>query len=865
MVVVCLNEPYNKPILLFKSEKMRKSFAIIVAVAFFICCFRPVKILAQAGSLDLSFNPCDIVSWGDEGVAGNVRSIAIQNNGGIIIGGEFSKYSGSWANCYDRIDSVGNEDNSWANSMGTDENKIYSIAINKKGDVFLAGKFKALYGYIWHISRVPADPYDATFFPGAEPDDIVRSMSIQSDDKIIIGGDFKMYKTWSRNHLARVNTDGTLDLSFLVGVGADNIVYSTSLQSDGKIIIGGSFTSYQGTARNGIARINTDGSLDTTFAPGVGLSGTAYSTAIQSDGKLVVGGSFTSFNGTPANGIVRLNTDGSLDTSFNPGTGLTGPVYATTIQSDGKIIIGGNFTSYNGTPRRSIVRINTSGAVDTSFDPGTGVNGYDSSVYSIAVQNNGKVIIGGAFTSYNNTSRNSLVRVNANGTLDGYFNPIVNVSGGIGVTAIQNDGKIIVSGRFQITKDSIIRGGLARIYVNGTLDTSFDSGTGVGSGFISSANIQSDGKIVLGGFYSFYNGTKRSHIARIHADGSLDTTFNPGTGADSPIYSTAIQSDGKIIIAGGFTSYNGTAINCIARINTNGTLDASFNPAIATGSFVRSIAIQSNGEIIAAAYLSSSGMGNRDHLIRIKTDGTIDTSFDPGNGTNGDVNTINFQNDGKIIIGGHFHVNEDTISRSNLVRINPDGTVDASFNAGEGADIYIYTVSIQKDGKIIAAGLFTSFNGKAANRIVRCNTDGSLDTYFDIGVGADNMINSTAIQSDGKIIIGGNFTSYNNIGRSRLARIYGDNVTVGIDKIVKGNPLLVYPNPTSDNITLELPEFNNEKVRYQLFEIQGKSLDSKIITAKQTRVNMSDLPPAMYFIIVTEDNKAPKQFKIVKR
>ncbi len=234
-------------------------------------------------------------------------------------------------------------------------------------------------------------------------------MSIQSDGKIIIGGLFTSYNGTGRNYIARLNADGSLDATFNPGTGASNNVSTMSIQSDGKIIIGGDFNSYNGTGINRIARLNADGSLDATFNPGTGANGTVLTSSVQPDGKIIIGGDFTFYNGTGRNRIARLNADGSLDATFNPGTGANSYVYTTSIQSDGKIIIGGNFTSYNGTARYRISRMNADGSLDATFNPGTGANNF---VLTTSIQSDGKIIIGGYFTSYNGTGRNRIARLN---------------------------------------------------------------------------------------------------------------------------------------------------------------------------------------------------------------------------------------------------------------------------------------------------------------------------------------------------------------------------------------------------------------------------------------------------------------------
>lgn len=355
--------------------------------------------------------------------------------------------------------------------------------------------------------------------------------------------------------------DGNIDNTFNIGTGANTFVQTTSIQSDGKIMIGGVFTSYNGTSINRIARLNTDGSLDTSFNPGTGANGTINDLTIQSDGKIIITGQFSSYNGTVRNRIARLNTDGTLDTSFNSGTGGDNQIRSSSIQSDGKIIINGQFTSYNGNTRNRIARLNNDGTLDATFDPGIGANDY---VATNSVQSDGKIVIGGHFTSYNGIGINKIARLNTDGTLDATFNPGIGIDNYVYSTSIQYDGKIIIGGTFTLFNgDTINR--IARLNTDGTLDITFNPGTGANHS-IETSSIQSDGKIIIGGFFTSYNQTPRNRIARLNSDGTLDTSFNPGTGTTNGVVTISIQSDGKIIIGGDFTSYNGAARNNIARI-----------------------------------------------------------------------------------------------------------------------------------------------------------------------------------------------------------------------------------------------------------------------------------------------------------
>lgn len=363
---------------------------------------------------------------------------------------------------------------------------------------------------------------------------------------------------------------GGLDLSFDPGTGANGEIKVTAIQSDGRILIASGFTAYNGTARNGLARLNSDGSLDVTFDPGAGPSGEIRAVSIQTDGKIFIAGQFWFYDGTLCHSIARLNSDGSLDPSFAPllGVGTFGyGVFASAIQSDGKILIGGFFDMVNGISRNGIARLNSDGSLDETFEPGIGVgpDGTEAMVESIAIQSDGKIWIGGYFGTYNGTPTVGMARLNEDGSLETAI--AEGVAGDVREIAIQDDGKIVVGGRFT---DRI-----RRLDPDGGLDMTFNSGTGFSGptwANVHTIAIQQDGRIVVGGDYWSYNGTPRNNIARLDPDGNLDMTFDPGSGANDGVHAIAIQSDGGIIVGGWFTAYNGTPRNYIARVNSEGTV-----------------------------------------------------------------------------------------------------------------------------------------------------------------------------------------------------------------------------------------------------------------------------------------------------
>jgi uncharacterized delta-60 repeat protein len=718
-----------------------------------------------SGDKDLSF-----VGEGYGGFDNFVYTSSTQSNGKIIVGGSFTSYKGMSMNGIARFNSDGSLDTTFNIGSGASSN-VYTTSIQSDGKVIIGGLFSSFNGTTTRrIARLNSDgSLDTTFNVGSGAGSTVYTTSIQSDGKVIIGGDFTSYNGTAINRIARLNSDGSLDTTFNVGTGATNRVLITSLQSDGKVIIGGYFTSYNGTAINRIARLNSDGSLDTTFVVGTGVNNEVQTITIQSDGKVIIGGVFSSFNGTTRGRIARLNSDGSLDTTFNVGSGAVGAVYTTSIQSDGKVIIGGLFTSYNGTAINRIARLNTDGSLDTTFNVGTGAN---NTIRTTSIQSDGKVVIGGEFTSYNGTGRNYIARLGTDGNLDVSFNLNTGANNSVRTVSIQDDGRIIIGGDFT-SYDNTTTNRIARINSDGSLDTTFNVGTGANNS-IRTTSIQSDGKVIIGGAFTSYNGTGRNYIARLNSDGSLDTTFVIGTGATGgSVLTILIQTDGKIILGGIFTGYNGTAVNRIARLNTDGSLDTTFNVGTGANNWVYTTAIQSDGKVIIGGNFTSYNGTSINRIARLNSDGSLDTTFVVGTGASGAVNTTTIQSDGKIIIGGSFFSYNGT-SINRIARLNSDGSLDTTFVVGTGASGAVNTTTIQSDGKVIIGGIFSSYNGTSINRIARLNSDGSLDTNFSVGIGVNNTVFITAIQSDG-LIVGGEFTTYKNVLSSYMLRIYQEN------------------------------------------------------------------------------------------
>jgi uncharacterized delta-60 repeat protein/uncharacterized repeat protein (TIGR01451 family) len=365
----------------------------------------------------------------------------------------------------------------------------------------------------------PPGGLDPTVNPSVGFNDAVHALVQQPDGKFMAGGDFTLADGLSRQRIARLNSDFSLDSAFssvLPNYGANASVLGLVCQTDLRILVCGLFTNFNGVAQNYITRLNADGTLDSTFNIGSAADNPVYAIAetfVGPDRKLLLAGSFLHVNGLSANYLTRLNNNGSPDGNFNAGSGPNGTIFAMALQPDGKIIIGGDFTIFNGTSRTRVARLNANGSLDLSFDPGAGAN---DSVRSIAVQPDGRVLLGGVFTNVNGVILNHLARLNADGSVDNSFTP--------GLAA--ND-------------------------------------------LVSSITLQPDTRIILGGQFTLFNSVTRHRITRLNNDGTIDSMINFGYGADSYVAATLFQTNahtGMIVFAGAFASYDAHPAYRIARV-----------------------------------------------------------------------------------------------------------------------------------------------------------------------------------------------------------------------------------------------------------------------------------------------------------
>ena len=347
-------------------------------------------------------------------------------------------------------------------------------------------------------------------------------------------------------------------------------------------------------ANNAVSVINGPGSLDKSFNSGSGADGTIRCMVLQVDGQILIGGSFTNFNGDAK--IARLNTNGTLDATFSPD--VPGNVYAIALEPDGEPIIGGHGL-WRGHPGQRLVRLKPDGSRDRQFH---GQAPYNGDVRAIVIQSDDSLLIGGSFTTVGRKAHNGLTRVNPGAGYDDSFNSGTDGSVTPVNIAVQPDGKILVAGVFKNFNGLEITH-LIRLNPDGNIDPTFSDAAYTDEN-IRTALIQKDGKALICGYSSDTNNVPTSYIARLNPDGSVDASFNSPDVPGEALCSMAIQADGKIV-AGGYSDMNRQIHPFLTRLNADGSPDKTFQTADATGSCVWSIAVQTDGKILAAGEFDS--------------------------------------------------------------------------------------------------------------------------------------------------------------------------------------------------------------------------------------------------------------------
>lgn len=569
------------------------------------------------------------------------------------------------------------------------------------------------------------------------------------------------------------------------GTGLNNLAWGLAPQSQNRLLLGGPFTSYNGNTVGNIVRIQRDGRFDGTFnAGGAGFNGTVYSITPLPDGRLWVMGGFTTYNGVARAGVAILSADGALDPFVLAGTAFNVSPPAQVFPSGSGFVAFGNFTSYNGTAVGRVAKLNSDGTINTSFNSGgSGFNGAVSESWSLA---NGKWLAMGSFTSYNGTAVGHIARLNADGSLDATFN-----AGGAGLSSYVGPSRWTGTSLYFVsggaTYNGQATGDMVHLDANGNLDSAFPKIELDDT--CRSFNLLSDGRLLLGAYHFGSNfDLANKAVGRIVAydmtTGLVDSSFNTGgVGADSSVMALAKQDLGGgsagLLVGGAFANYNGVAAGGLMRLYADGRRDTTFGGGgvgVAGGAVDTILPLAGGRVLVGGAFTSYNGT-SVGRLAALNAQGVLDTSFNAsGSGFNGEVLTVATDATNRLWVGGLFTSYNGTGGINRLAVLNPDGTRDTvNFVNGSGFNGTVRALLPLSDGRVLVGGDFTTYKGSTAERFVMLDAHGSIDSTFSgSGIAFNGPVRTLQQTANGQFLIGGSFSTYKGVTAIYHVRLNAD-------------------------------------------------------------------------------------------
>ncbi|MCB2378697.1 T9SS type A sorting domain-containing protein [Hymenobacter sp. BT635] len=584
----------------------------------------------------------------------------------------------------------------------------------------------------------------------------------------------------------------TVDPSFApVNVQRTGVVTDALEQPDGKYLVSGTFGQINGTAATGLARLNADGSLDAAFTATAAGRARIEKVRLLPNGQVLAFANAVQVGGRTFNTVAKLNPDGTVAADFNAGTGTTAIIRSIAVQPDGKFLLCGSFATFNGVKSPGLVRLNANGSVDQAFSTALGngflVNGTgpSSQMGAVVVQPDGRILVGGTFSNYQGTGRAGLVRLQADGTLDTSFNPVLLTSASFPYPTIY---ALALDPR---TNNIVVRGSRAalnsrdfvRLLPSGQLDNTFTSA--IFPGCSSSENetlvVDNQGRIT---YQSCFAGTGavggNDYLFRMLPSGQLDTQFAVQRQLDGRIISLRALADGNILVGGEFQRYGTLRNVCLLRLNNQAQASATFRPVITQPGTINSLKVQPDGKVLAGGNFWLANGQSVGNLARFTADGTLDATF-RGTGANGEITKVLVQPDGRIVVGGSFTTVDDRACAL-VGRLLPDGAADASFTTtvGVGSSLSsdpVLALAQLPDGSLLVGGNSATFNN-ITGPLHRLSAAGVADAAYNTALaggptypGTLPVVYDLAVLADGKHYVAGSFSQFAGVPAPTMVRL----------------------------------------------------------------------------------------------
>jgi uncharacterized delta-60 repeat protein len=592
-----------------------------------------------------------------------------QPDGKVLVAGDFTTYSGTSANSLVRLTATGSVDPTFSVGAGPVHTSGYSyiaaVLVQPTGKILVGGRFTQFGGQATDgLVRLNADgTLDPSFTNPLLPGSYVTGLVAQPDGKVLVSGIFSSYTSVPR--LVRLLASGSVDPGFTLSAAASGLATfglsdpPLALQPDGKIVLLGDFV---GTGAPHLLRVNADGTQDLTFQPTVQPSQTPFSVGVQPDGSLLVGVYRTAnLFGTTEAPLGRYAATGAFS-AVAARVQAVPTVFAVARVADGSLLVGGNFTEWNGQAVHHLVHLSSGGALDAGFSALAGT--LVGPVKSLLTQPDGKVLAG--------TARGP-VRLAAGGTPDASFVAHPNITY-YPAMALQPDGKLLVGGFPSSPINGVTYNGLVRLTTTGALDPTF-----------------------------------------VRADGP--TLF--GRQADAIV----IQPDGKILVASDFYPLTGAVLHSVARYTTTGALDASFaSPpflGVPLNTRLFALALQPDGAVLVGGDFDQVGGVARTNVARLTAAGAVDNTFGAPGQLYGRVYALVLQPNNRVLVGGNFLSLNGVNQVIGMARLFSTGLLDNSFVASATPSSTVYSLLVQPNGAVVAGGTFADINGQASQGVAR--------------------------------------------------------------------------------------------------------------------------------------------------
>ncbi|GAA3983473.1 T9SS type A sorting domain-containing protein [Hymenobacter antarcticus] len=807
------------------------------------------------------FAPAAVFTMGDQ-----------QADGKRLLSGTFTRVNGTASGRLVRLDAAGAVDVPFGQNVGLGSN-VFRIKNLPNGQYLLGANGGSI--TVGTTSRVELLRLNANgtpdngFDPGPGPDftndyGYVQNYDVQADGKVVVVGYFNTYSGATAAGVVRLNADGSVDTGFSAGSGILSTsnqyasAYTVAVQPNGKILVGGDFETFNGTPAPGIVRLNANGSIDATFAPLLLAGSQVEGLTLQPDGKVLVNGYLVN-TATPGSGpgLVRLLTTGAIDNTFAVSSSqfpvgsisTTFSDAAVRLQADGKIVVAGYFSTG---PANGLARLTSTGALDNSFQFNGNPNSNPS---SISLDATGGVVVGNYFNTLRN-QENNLLRLTSTGASDPTFAAKLQIPGNVVAMVRQADGKLVVGGNFtEMNGQPVHR--LARLATNGTLETSYSAATGVLPAAVTCLALQPDGKVVAGMVQG---------VSRLGTTGAPDLGFAAPALATSNLTAVAVQPDGRILVAGGLNGVGGAGL---ARLTSTGATDFSFSRAVSstgTGSpnGTDALLVQADGKIVVGGRFRPTGQPSAVvRVVRYETTGALDPTFNnlstftATNGTTAPSNRVYAlaqQPDGKLLVGGNFDAVDGTLHYG-VARLDAAGMADASFAPNALLTGNVFALAQQPNGRVLLGGSFTNSSATTGQiNLGRMLANGQTDASFGNTAVPNTTVRSLLVQPDGAIVLAGTFTTVNFQPALGVARITAPNVLAVAAPAAVAGRTAAWPVPAHGLLHVR-PDASAHPRSIELLDALGRPvLALPVGTAAELTLNIERLPAGVYLLRVAYEN-----------